>query len=91
MLKGQVINDSINFDVTKNTHYSLGHADIIDAYIDANGNINAKVIDTYDFNKGDDDWKVEWAYNVQQKGMVTNFYTINIILIPAKEWVKLMN
>lgn len=91
MLKGQVINGSINFDVTNNTHYSLGHTDVIDAYIDANGNFNAKVIDTYDFNENDPDWKVEWAHNVQEKGMMTNFYTINIIFIPAKEWVKLMN
>lgn len=91
MLKGQVINGSINFDITNNTHYSLGHTDIIDAYIDAKGNFNAKVIDTYDFNENDPDWKVEWARNVQEKGMMTNFYTINIIFIPAKEWVKLIN
>lgn len=91
MLKGQVINGSINFDVTKNTHYSLGHTDVIDAYIDAKGNLNAKVIDTYDFNEGDPDWKVEWARNVQEKGMMTNFYTINIISIPAEKWGKLLN
>lgn len=91
MLSGQVVNGSINFDVTKSTHYALGHTDIIDAYIDAEGNLRAKVIDTYDFNKNDPDWKVEWAWNVQEHGLLTNFFTINIIVIPAQEWIKLLN
>lgn len=91
MLSGQVVNGSINFDVTDSTHYALGHTDIIDAYIDAEGNLRAKVIDTYDFNKNDPDWKVEWAWNVQEHGLLTNFFTINIIVIPAQEWMRLLN
>ena len=64
---------------------ALGNADIYNAYIDEAGNFRAYVIDTYDFNKNDPRWTVEWAYNVQKNGLITNFYTVNTIVIPKEQ------
>lgn len=90
ILAEQTVKGSVNFVSDDNTHLSLGHADIIDMYIDAQGNIHAKVIDTYDFNKDDPFWPVEWAHNLQELKMLTNFYTINILVIPPEEWINLL-
>ena len=90
ILGEQTVRGSVNFTGWNDTHLSLGHADIIDMYIDAQGNIHAKVIDTYDFNKNDSNIGVEWAHNLQELKMLTNFYTINILIIPPEEWINLL-
>lgn len=82
---GQIVNGSKSFSSTKNLSLALGNADIYNAYIDEAGNFRAYVIDTYDFNKNDPRWTVEWAYNVQENGLITNFYTVNTILIPREQ------
>lgn len=81
----EVVNGSARFCSTDNLAYALGNADIYNAYIDSDGNFRAFVIDTYDFNKNDPRWTVEWAYNVQENGLITNFYTVNTILIPREQ------
>ena len=81
----EVVNGSTRFGSTDNLAYALGNADIYNAYIDSDGNFRAFVIDTYDFNKNDPNWMVEWAYNVQENGLITNFYTVNTILIPREQ------
>ena len=60
------------------------------ARIDRDGNFRALIIDTYDFNKADPDWRVEIAQNVQRNGLITNFYTMNIIVIPYTALEKIM-
>lgn len=86
----QKINSSINFTGDNNLHLSLGHADILNAHFDSQGNFNAIIADTYDFNKNDPDWKVEWAYNVQANNKVENFYVLCIIFIPKPDLIKIM-
>lgn len=90
ILAGQSVKGSVNFTGWTDTHLSLGHADIIDTFMDSKGNIYAKVIDTYDFNKDDPFFLVEWAHNLQDLKMLKNFFTINILFIPPSEWVKLL-
>lgn len=90
ILAGQAVKGSVNFTGWNNTHLSLGHADIIDVFMDSKGNIYAKVIDTYDFNKDDPFFLVEWAHNLQDLKMLKNFFTINILFIPPSEWIKLL-
>lgn len=85
LLKGQVINSGINFEGKTDTHYSLGHTDVLNAHIDANGTLTALVIDTYDFNKNDPSWEVEWARNVQEHGLLTNYFSITVIVLPLDE------
>ena len=86
----EVVNGSTSFNSSENLAYALGNADIYNAYIDSDGNFRAFVIDTYDFNKNDPRWTVEWAYNVQQNGLITNFYTVNTILIPREQLYEFM-
>lgn len=90
IMAGQSVNGSVNFTGKTDTHYALGHADIIDVFMDSKGNIYAKVIDTYDFNKDDPFFLVEWAHNLQDLKMLKNFFTINILFIPPSEWIKLL-
>lgn len=90
ILAGQTVKGSVNFTGWTDAHLSLGHADIIDLFMDSQGNIQAKVIDTYDFNKDDPFFLVEWAHNLQDLNMLTNFFTINILFIPPSEWIKLL-
>lgn len=91
IMAGQSVKGSVAFgDRLADTHYALGHADIIDTFMDSKGNIYAKVIDTYDFNKDDPFFLVEWAHNLQDLKMLKNFFTINILFIPPSEWIKLL-
>lgn len=90
LLKGQVINSGINFEGETDTHYSLGHTDVLDAHIDANGTLSAIVIDTYDFNKNDPDWKVQWARNVQDHGLLTNYFSIIYIMLSYEDLLELL-
>ena len=79
---------SVNF-TSDNLHLALGHADIIDMHLDENNNLRAYVIDTYDFNEDDPDWRVNWAYNIQEHGLITNYYTITEISVPADIWTRI--
>lgn len=90
LLSGHSINSSVYLGSTTNLKLALGHVDIYNARIDMDGNFRALIIDTYDFNKADPDWRVEIAQNVQRNGLITNFYTINIIVIPYTALEKIM-
>lgn len=87
LLVGEVVSGSKCFASNDNLALSLGNADILNTYINKNGDIVSIVFDTYDFNPDDPRWEVEWAYNVQKHGLLTNFYTLNIIVIPKEEWM----
>lgn len=88
LLQGSIIKSSLEFKSSKNLHYSLGKADILDTYINQNGDIVSYVLDTYDFNADDPDWKVEWAYNIQKNKLLTPFYTLNVIIVPLDVWFR---
>ncbi len=88
LLEGSNISGSLRFKSSKNLHYSLGIADILDTYINQNGDIVSYILDTYEFNANDPDWKVEWARNVQENKLLTPFYTLNVIIIPFEKWFR---
>ena len=57
--KGTIKNKSIlNVDFSRENDLStaIGHAHVYDAYIDSKGNLNAYVVDWYDFDKMPVDW-----------------------------------
>lgn len=86
MLRGETVNGSVNFaNLFHDTHYALGHTDIIDMYIDSQGNIHAKVIDTYDFNKDDPFFLVEWAHNLQDLRRLKNYFIVCDIIITLQD------
>lgn len=86
-----IIRESACLDSNKNLEYALKHADILYTQMDAQGNITALILDTYDFNAGDSMWEVQIARNVQESGLLRQYYTINIIIIPWQEWLNWIN
>lgn len=89
LLRGEIVSGSVAFNYRKesNLALTLGHADIIDTYINKNGDIVSFVLDTYDFNPNEQ-WYIEWARNVQEKGLLTGFYSLIIVVIPQDVWFK---
>ena len=92
LLEGEIIPlSSTLFESTFDLAKTFGHADILFTYIDKNKNLTSLVLDTYDFNASDTDWKVQQAHEVQAAGYLRNFYTINIVKVPElvwKAWLK---
>lgn len=82
---GKLENKSIGFK-SGNLKNALHNVDIVDTHIDSNGNLHAKVLDTYDFNPNEKDWKVQTAREMQEKGKIQTYYTITEIVIPKNEW-----
>lgn len=86
MIRGETVNGIIKFaNLFHDTHYALGYTDVIDMYIDSQGNIHAKVIDTYDFNKDDPFFLVEWAHNLQDLRRLKNYFIVCDIIITPQD------
>ncbi len=89
---GEVVSGSVRYPSAKeslNLGMALGRADILDTYINKNGDIISFVLDTYDFNKGES-LPIEVARNVQEHGLLKAFYSITIILVPKEQWLSWM-
>ena len=71
---------------SKDLRNALGNVDITDIYIDNKYNLCALVIDTYDFNKNDDNPIVQKAREYQELNEIENYYLIIPIKIPLKQW-----
>jgi len=88
LYNGENVTGSGYFVSSRNLQLALGHADIYNAHIDTEGNLVAFIIDTYDFNKDDPMWEVRVARNIQEYGLLENYFEIIFIIIPKEEWVK---
>jgi len=87
IINGQVVKGgSAYFNSNQNLSKALGHADIVYMFVDNNSDLNAVVLDTYDFNKNDTDWKVIMARGTQDAGIIRNYYSINVVKVPKKTW-----
>src|SRR5574344_1101867 len=53
---------------------SLHNVDLVDIKIDDNGLLKLKVLDTYDFNPNESDWKVRLAREFQEKEYIKTYY-----------------
>ncbi|MDR1167746.1 MAG: hypothetical protein LBK53_02500 [Heliobacteriaceae bacterium] len=85
LAKGEIIRDSSTyFESDKNLKLALGHADILYTTITPEGDLYALVLDTYDFNADDPDWKVRVARAVQDAGMIRNYYTLFVLFVPNR-------
>ena len=90
--KGKLLNKEVvkggstRFTSSSNLSKALGHADFVYTYIEESGNLCTVVMDTYDFNKFDPDWKVQIASMAQELGTIRNYYEIIIIKTPEYIW-----
>lgn len=88
MLKnGNLENVSLEF-IESNLKNALHNVDVIDTYVDSMGNLHTKILDTYDFNPNETDWKVKTARELQEKKKIQTYYTIIEIMIPENIWVN---
>jgi hypothetical protein len=88
IINGKIVNSSAYFDKKIDLKLSIGHADVIYIHIDKNKNLNLIVLDTYDFNKNDPDWKVRIARQVEESGIIREYYTLILVQIPFYLWLK---
>lgn len=89
LVNGKIIRQaSTYFSSNENLSKALGHADILYTHIDKDKNLYMLVFDTYDFNKGDHDWRVRQVRDLQDARYIRNYYTLNVIIIPISIWSK---
>ncbi len=89
LLKNEKINTSLRFSGTfNNAALALGKADVLNMYMDSEGNIHAQIFDTYEFNEDDPNWMVALARNSQEHHFLRSFYTITEISIPVPRWIN---
>ncbi len=86
-LKGKTVNGSKYFGSNSDLATSLGHADIIYSHINKNGNIELIILDTYDFNKNDPDWRVQIARVTEEAGIIREYYTLILVEITLYQWL----
>ncbi len=88
---GQVVKgESAYFGTNPNLKLSLGHVDIPYMFIDKDGDIKALILDVYDFERDDPDWKVKVAAMAQYGGYIRKYYSLHVIKVPKTEWQELL-
>lgn len=85
--KRRLEDTSLSFE-QGNLRSAYHYADIINIKLDTNGNLYALVIDTYDFNKFENDSLVKKGGEYQDKGKLEPYYNIAILKIPKEQWLN---
>ena len=88
LLNRDYVNSSDYFGSNKDLKYSLGHADILYAHINEYGYLELIIFDTYDFNKDDTHWLVRMAREVEDAGIIREYYTLILVEIDMYTWLK---
>ena len=89
-IKEKQINTSIEFKKSsnENLYYSYHYADIMNLRIDKKGDIYGDLIDTTDYNKGDENILVKAARPLQLSGEITPIFVIVQFKTNIKELTK---
>ena len=58
------------------------------AHINEYGYLELIIFDTYDFNKGDTYWLVRMARQVEDAGIIREYYTLILVEIDMYTWLK---
>lgn len=72
---GKEVTGSLGFNSDANLHNAFGKVDVLSAKM-KNGYIDVTILDTYDFNPNEKDWKVQMGYSVQKANLLNPYYTI---------------
>lgn len=67
-------------------HYALGNVDVINIHLDDMNNLWMLIVDTYDFNKGETNILVKTGRELQDAGLIENYYSIIPVKIPPEKW-----
>ena len=72
---GKEVTGSLGFNSDANLHNAFGKVDILSAKL--NGKyIEFILLDTYDFNPNEKNWKVQMGYSAQKAGLLHPYFTI---------------
>ena len=72
---GKEVTGSLGFNSDANLHNAFGKVDVLSAKM-KNGYIDVTILDTYDFNPNEKDWKVQMGYSVQKADLLYPYYTV---------------
>ncbi len=83
----KIDNTSLSFE-QGNLKNAYHYADIINIQLDYNDNLCALIVDTYDFNKFEDNPIVQKGGKYQNEGKLEPYYNIAIIKVPKEHWIN---
>ena len=72
---GKNVTGSLGFTSDSNLHNAFGKVDILSAKLKGKY-IDVILLDTYDFNPNERNWKVQMGYSAQKAGLLNPYYTI---------------
>lgn len=72
----------------KNMALSLAHVYAPYTFINDKKELCSVIVDVYDFDEKDSDWRVRAAAYAQKGGMARKYYSINVVKVPQKNWSK---
>ena len=72
---GKNVTGSLGFTSDRNLHNAFGKVDILSAKLKGK-DIDVILLDTYDFNPNEKNWKVQMGYSVQKANLLNPYYTI---------------
>ena len=69
--------------------FKICHNKIKKGDVDSFGDLHAIIIDTYDFNKGENNPDVKFGRFLQNIGLAKNYYEIIYVKVPYSDWINL--
>ena len=86
--KGYVKNKSSSLKSNINTYESIGLSDIPLTQIDKDGNLQAVILDVYDFNANSPNPAVNYVHPIQECGIGTNFFSLSVIKLKLTDVIN---
>ena len=72
---GKEVSGSLGFTSDSNLHSAFGKVDVLSAKLQGKF-IEFILLDTYDFNPNEKNWKVQMGYSAQKAGLLNPYFTI---------------
>ena len=72
---GEEVSGSLGFTSDSNLHSAFGKVDVLSAKLQGKY-IEFILLDTYDFNPNETNWKVQMGYSAQKAGLLKPYFTI---------------
>ena len=73
--RGKEVSGSLGFTSDSNLHNAFGKVNVLSAKLQGKY-IEFILLDTYDFNPNEKNWKVQMVYSAQKAGLLNPYFTI---------------
>lgn len=81
-------NSSLNIESDNNMRHALHKTDILYLKKEPDGSLSCYQLDTYDFNKGEQDLTIKIPREFQEQGRMKKFFSLTIIRVEEALWQK---